>query len=129
MATKQDSTTHALADAAVCIAQAGARNYLMAHNLTADPEELGECLKSWLHLKLPEALTDAKEAFACNMIQAGVATFTASIMQAGIEAAKECGLPDSGNAGCDRCGIDDRLPGSRLCAYCQGQQVELTQVS
>lgn len=91
MATKQDTTT-ALADAAARIAQAGANNYLVAHNLTADPAVLSECLGSWLKLKLPEALADAKEAFACHMDRVAVQTFAASIMQAGIEAAKECAV-------------------------------------
>jgi hypothetical protein len=86
-------TIDLLAEAAVTIAQAGAVDYLNRNKLKANPEALKECLKSWINLKLPEALHDAKEAFECGMTQIGVTTFKASMLSAGIEAAKEAGMP------------------------------------
>jgi hypothetical protein len=69
----------------------GANEYLRTEKLQADPDVLAECVKSWINIKLPEALRDAKEAFACHMEQVGLATFAASMVSAGIEAAKEAG--------------------------------------
>lgn len=39
------------------------------------------------------AIHDAQEALDCGMKEAAVMTFKASMVQAGIEAAKECGFP------------------------------------
>jgi hypothetical protein len=90
--------TAALANAAIQIAAAGANQYLRAHNLTADQSALAECLRSWVRAKLPEALADAKEAFDLHMDAVGVQTFQASIMQAGIEAAKEASTARRSNS-------------------------------
>lgn len=83
----------ALADAAMSIALRGANHYLSAHNLKpVSTEALFECCQDWCKLKLQEALHDAKEALACGMNQVAVSTFAASMMQAGIEAAKEASI-------------------------------------
>jgi hypothetical protein len=82
-----------LGDAAVACVLAGCREYLTKHNLTADPETLAACCRSWAKIKLPEALRDAKEAMACGMTQVAEQTFKATMVQAGIEAAKEAGVP------------------------------------
>ena len=78
-----------LIDAAAKIAIIGAREYLRVHNLQADETALVACCKSWLKIKLPEALNDAKAAMDCGMHQAAEATFKATMILAGIEAAKE----------------------------------------
>lgn len=84
-----DRQTQALADAALGIAFVGAREYLRRHGLHAEPDALAECVKSWARIKLPEALADAREAFAIGMVDAGVLTFKSTMIIAGIEAAKE----------------------------------------
>lgn len=87
------STVDNLADAAAMIALRAARAYLDQHKLTATPTALSACLTSWVNAKLPEALADARSAFACHMDKAAVQTFGASMALAGIEAAKEAGEP------------------------------------
>lgn len=82
-----------LVEVGVSMAMRGAKEYLDRHGLTAEPEALRECLKSWLKLQMPVALRDAREAFACHMDKVAEATFAASMVQAGIEAAKEAGYP------------------------------------
>lgn len=77
------------ADAAMRAAAA----YLQQHGLKADVDALTECIRSWVRIKLPHALHAAKEAFETGMDKAGEATFLAEMALAGIEAAKECGLP------------------------------------
>ncbi len=75
-------------------AMRGAAEYLAAHNLVSnDDKALCECIKSWIKINLPQALADAKEALDAGMEQAANATFLLSMKLAGIEAAKECGLP------------------------------------
>lgn len=83
----------ALADAAVMMAARGARQYLDTHKLTADPAALTACLKSWVKIKFPEALKDAKDAISAGMHQMAEATFAATMKLAGIEAAKEAARP------------------------------------
>lgn len=90
-------TTKQLGDAIILIVLRGAAEYLRAHNLAADKEALSACCSSWAKLKLPEALADYKAAMECHMEQVGEATFKATMFQAGIEAAKECGTPKTGN--------------------------------
>jgi hypothetical protein len=85
--------TGQLAKQAIVIAIRGAKEYLSAHKLTADTDALTECVKAHAKAKVGEALDDAKEAFDCNMIDAGVATFTATMFGAGIAAAKEAVSP------------------------------------
>lgn len=82
-----------IAQAACKIAERGAVEYLNAHKLKATPEALTACLRSWTKAKFAEAMHDAKEAIDCGMEQVAQATFTATMIQAGIEAAKECGMP------------------------------------
>lgn len=82
-----------LADAAGIIAANGAREYLRVHNLTASKEALSACLVSWIKAQMPVALADAKQAFDCHMDEIAVTTFKASMIQAGIEAAKEASFP------------------------------------
>jgi hypothetical protein len=95
--------THSeLAKRAAGFVMAGAVQYLDAHGLTADPAALAACCRSWAAAKLPEALSDARDAFACHMEQPAVATFALSMMQAGIEAAKEVGRPAPVNLGVSR---------------------------
>ena len=79
----------ALADAAVMMASRGARQYLDVHKLKADPAALTACLKSWVKIKFPEALNDAKAAISAGMHQIAEQTFAATMRLAGIEAAKE----------------------------------------
>jgi hypothetical protein len=85
----KDSTE--LVDAACIIAARGASEYLKAHNLVAERDALARCLKSWVKAKWQEAMNDAKEALDCGMGQYAERTFAATMMQAGIEAAKEAG--------------------------------------
>ncbi|MGH8897007.1 MAG: hypothetical protein ACRDZ4_08310 [Egibacteraceae bacterium] len=82
-----------LAQAAAQIAMRGAREYLNRHSLKADPAALSETLRSWVKIKLPEALKDAKDAIEAGMHQIAEQTFAASMFQAGIEAAKEASKP------------------------------------
>lgn len=82
-----------LGKVAAVLAAAGARAYLERNHIAADPVALSECLRSWVSAKLPEALNDAREALACHMDQAAEATFRASMINAGIEAAKEASQP------------------------------------
>lgn len=70
-----------------------ASEYCHVHNIRADPAALAKCCRAHGLLRLPEALADAKAALDCRMEQVAVATFVASMRQAGIEAAKECCLP------------------------------------
>jgi len=82
-----------LGETAVAIAAEAARIYLDRHNLAATPEALSATLRSWVKSNLAEALRDAKDALDANMLQAAEITFKASMVQAGIEAAKEAGFP------------------------------------
>lgn len=74
-------------------AMRAAAEYLRAHSLQADTRALCECIRSWIKIKLPEALRDAKEALDAGMGQVAETTFRASMALAGIEAAKEAGFP------------------------------------
>jgi len=91
---KNADFTDALARAAMEIAARGAAEYLRQHKLKADPDALLSTLRSWVKAKLPEALHDAKEALDANMGAAAEQTFKASMVLAGIEAAKEAGFPE-----------------------------------
>lgn len=81
--------TDLLASAALEITAIGAREYLAANKLTADTNALLACCRSWTKIKLPEALNDAREAIECHMNEVAEATFKATMILAGIEAAKE----------------------------------------
>ena len=76
-------------------AYCSARAYLVEHELQADNDALFACIKSWCKIKLPEAITDARAAYDRGMNQWGDKTFTATFVLAGIEAAKEVGMPTS----------------------------------
>ena len=78
------------------IATQAAMCYLETHNLTADLDVVASCLASWVRAKLPEALRDAKEALDAGLTEYAELTYNATIVLAGIEAAKEAGFPASG---------------------------------
>jgi hypothetical protein len=88
-----NSELFTIAQAASRIACHGASEYLLAHKLKADDHALSECINAWVKIKFPEAMQDAKDAIDCGMTQAAIATFNASMICAGIEAAKECSMP------------------------------------
>lgn len=77
---------------AACAMRA-ASEYLARHSLTADPRTLTERLKAHLKLALPRALADAKAAMDARMERVALQIFEASLALAGIEAAKEAGVP------------------------------------
>ena len=81
--------TDGLAKAATLCTVSGAANYLRVHKLQADNDLLAECLKRHLQSALPKALADAKEALECGMDAVAEETFKASMVLAGINAAKE----------------------------------------
>ena len=82
-----------LADVAVRVAIRGAKEYLTSHGLTADTASLALSLKAMVKMRFPEAVRDASAAFDAGMIKAGEATFIASMVLAGIDAAKESANP------------------------------------
>lgn len=84
----QEALTY-LARSAVQSAATGARAYLDANRLVADPDALTMLIKRHVHGALKEAVKDAREALESNMIQIAGTTFTLSMVQAGINAAKE----------------------------------------
>ena len=77
------------------IATQAAMQYLETHNLSADPDALAPCLASWVRAKLPEAMRGAKEALDAGLTEYAELTYEATIVLAGIEAAKEAGFPVS----------------------------------
>ena len=89
----QKSELFTIAQAATKIAMHGASEYLRVKQLKADDHALSECIGSWVKLTFPEAMRDAKDAIDCGMTQASIATFNASMINAGIQAAKECAMP------------------------------------
>jgi len=78
------------------IATQAAMRYLETHELTAEPDALASCLSSWVRAKLPEALRDAKEALDAGLTEYAELAYKATIVLAGIEAAKEAGFAASG---------------------------------
>lgn len=84
--------TQGLAGIMVATAVKAAGQYLAVHGLQADPDTLAATINSWVKAKAPEALADAKEAMALGMTQVAEATFLATMVQAGIEAAKDAGF-------------------------------------
>jgi len=91
-----------LGERTVEIATQAAMRYLETHNLAADPDALASCLSSWVRTKLPEALSDAKEALEAGLTEYAELTYNATIVLAGIEAAKEAGFPDNQQTGEER---------------------------
>lgn len=81
-----------LGTAAAEIAMQSASDYVRKHNLIVrDYGAAIECLRSWCKIMLPQALADAKAAADCGMFAVASETFRASMVLAGIEAAKEFG--------------------------------------
>lgn len=79
-----------LARNAIGIATNGAVKYLQAHNLRPrSSDELVAAIKREVEKALPEALEDAKAALDIGMKDVGALTFSASMVNAGIAAAKE----------------------------------------
>ena len=91
-----------LGERTIEVATQAAMRYLETHNLTADPDALASCLTSWVRAKLPEALRDAKEALDAGLTEYAELTYNATIVLAGIEAAKEAGFPASQQTGEER---------------------------
>ena len=60
-----------LASVAVSTALKSAIRYMDVHNLDAAPEALSACIRSWVKIKLPEALRDAKQALDAGEITSG----------------------------------------------------------
>lgn len=82
-----------LANMAAAITVNAAIEYLKRKNLSADPGELVTACKAYTKASLREAITDAKEALDCHMEAAAVSTFKASMILAGIRAAREVAKP------------------------------------
>jgi hypothetical protein len=82
-----------IAEVALGIVCIGAGEYLKTHNLRADADTLAVVCKQWAAIQLPVALKDAKDALDCGMTAIAEQTFKATMLQAGIEAAKEAGMP------------------------------------
>ena len=72
-------------------AMRAAADYLITKGLRYDLDALVARIRSWIKIKLPEALRDAQQALDANMPQIAAAAFLASMRLAGIEAAKEAG--------------------------------------
>lgn len=88
-----NDTPEQLGTSAANTAARAAITYLNEHNLEVESGALAACLNSWIKIKLPEALHDAKEAIDAHMYAAAETTFRATMALAGIEAAKEAGFP------------------------------------
>lgn len=79
-----------LGDMAANVTLHAAVNYVRSKNLSVtDYEAAAECIKRHCKGNLDVALRDAKEAIECGMTSAAEATFRLSMVQAGINAAKE----------------------------------------
>src|SRR5438034_1295238 len=76
----------------VKIGYIAARAYLDRHGLKADEDALIACVKSHCKAVVRQAADDAREAFACGMDKIAEETFKASMILAGVEAAKEAGF-------------------------------------
>jgi len=85
--------TTQLIEAGVTIAADGARQYFQQHQQhPASPEAFTACVVAAVKSILPSAMFDAKAAIEANLPDYATATFKASMILAGIEAAKECGV-------------------------------------
>lgn len=81
-----------LAEEMMRMAAEGSRMYLETHKIpvhSVNVEELLLALRSHVKAHINEALTDAQEALEHGMTAVAMATFKASMMQAGVDAAKE----------------------------------------
>ena len=88
--------TERLADVAAQVAGRAAYVYMDKHGLKAEPSALAESLKAMVKLRMGEALHDAKEALDCGMRKMAEMAFVATMIEAGIDAAKEAGFPAGG---------------------------------
>lgn len=86
--TMNEQNMQELGEASLRMVYGAAKLYLTTQHLTADPERLAVCCKAQLKVALPEALADAREALVCHNPQLAETTFKASLVIAGIEAAK-----------------------------------------
>lgn len=84
-----------LADYGIGCAFRAAYEYMRVHGLTAEINTLTKHVLICVRIRIAEATKDAKAAMDCGMVQAAIATFGASMALAGIEAAKEAGIPAS----------------------------------
>jgi hypothetical protein len=86
-----NNTIQNLGETAAKTAMVAAAEYLRVHKLVCkDYAAAAECIKSHIKMRLDQAMKDALE---CGMDAIAAATFTASMAEAGIEAAKEFGWP------------------------------------
>jgi hypothetical protein len=78
-----------LMDVAIKAATQGAIEHIKANSLKVDFATLSESLRSMTKIRMPAALHDAKAALDAGMGSVAEQTFLASMVLAGIEAAKE----------------------------------------
>lgn len=78
---------------AVQAAMRAAVQYLQVHNLEAEDRALTDALKAHVKAKIGEAIDDAKAAIDCGMTDVAEQTFIASMVLAGVSAAREVGKP------------------------------------
>lgn len=93
---EMNATIDGLGTVAANVAMKAAVEYVRVHRLQYDAEALCNCIKSWCKIMLPQALKDAKEAIDCGMTAIAEMTFKATMAKAGIEAAREAGMPLAG---------------------------------
>lgn len=80
----------ALVRVAADTAMRAAADYIRLHEIVVDDyEHVTQVLQSEVKYAIGPALEEVKAAFAANMGHVAVATFRASMMAAGIKAAKE----------------------------------------
>ena len=85
------TATEQLGEVAGKIATRAGLDYFKAHGLTYDLDTFSVALKKHCMAKMPVAMADAKEAMECHMEAQAEQTFAATMMLAGIAAAKEVG--------------------------------------
>jgi hypothetical protein len=90
---RQQRNTEELATAGMHIACRAAKLYLENHKLQATDEALAPCICSHVRARMREALAASKEAMSAGLSQWIDTAFGTVMLQAGIEAAKEAGLP------------------------------------
>lgn len=83
----------ALGKLAAETAMKSAVSYIQKNNLRVDTQKLIESLRKHCKARLGEALDDSREAFEAGMKDIANQTFLLSMCQAGIDAAKEVGVP------------------------------------
>lgn len=87
------SRTDRLIDKAASIATTAAVAWLRKNGVVMDEGiVLHDLIVGELESSMPDAMAEAKEAFACGMTEVGVATFSASMHLAGYRAAQAYAL-------------------------------------